>query len=319
MSDTDLNSHLGHLSTKDLEQDFSHCALESAKLIKRAATATTDFVQKHPGEVLGTLCLVELCLKNPRIGEAAQVAIDSVSARAAVGIDDALMMSRKNLKYPVYLVGRDGMVCLDEPATSSMSQVFVQARQSVARVETESASASAFAVTSDGHFITNHHVVMDKGELVNDIKLIDRFGRSHPAGIVKLDPTNDLAVIQLEHPSANPLFKPLKLGDGLASGYKPKTQEEVFCFGHPHGSKQLVGSIESSVRVRWNETPYWERKNTSVLPLHTEGGNSGSPILNSRSEVVGILKGGTPQESSLYTSLSTAAPSKYAKKLLNNE
>jgi S1-C subfamily serine protease len=316
MSDTNQDFHFSHLSAKDLEQNFSHCALESAKLTNRAAEATVQFVKQHPGEVVGTLCLVELCLKNPQIGKAAQEAVESVSARAAVGIDDALMMSRKSLQFPAYVVGKDEMVCLDQPAASSMSQVYMRARQSVARVETENSYASAFAVTRDGKFITNHHVVMNKGALVSDIKLMDRFGKSHVAEVVNVDHTNDLAVLQLKRPSSNPLFKPLKFGDGLVPGYKPKEQEEIFCFGHPHGSTELVGSIESNVRVRWNETPYWARKNTSVLPLHTESGNSGSPILNSRAEVVGILTGGTSTESTLYTSLSTAAPSNYANRLL---
>jgi S1-C subfamily serine protease len=221
MSDTNLDLHFSHLSAKDLEQNFSQCAVESANLMNRAAEATVQFENQHPGEIVGTICLVELCLKNPQIGKAAQEAVETVLARAAVGIDDALMMSRKNLKFPAYVVGKDEMVYLDQPAASSMSQVYIRARQSVARVRTtelvgdemENFNASAFAVTSDGKFITNRHVVTNRGALVTDIKLIDRFGKSHAAEVVNVDHGNDLAVIQLKRPSSNPLFKPLKFGD----------------------------------------------------------------------------------------------------------
>jgi hypothetical protein len=122
ISDTNLDFHFSHLSAKDLEQNFSHCVLESAKLANGAAEATVQFAKQHPGEVVGTLCLVELCLKNPQIGKAAQEAIESISARAAVGIDDALMMSRKSLKFPVYVVGKHDVVYLDQPVVSPISQ-----------------------------------------------------------------------------------------------------------------------------------------------------------------------------------------------------
>jgi hypothetical protein len=178
MSDTNLDLHFSHLSAKDLEQNFSHCVLESAKLANGAAEATVQFAKQHPGEVVGTLCLVELCLKNPQIGKAAQEAIESISAQAAVGIDDALMMSRKSLKFPVYVVGKHDVVYLDQPVVSPISQVYMRPRQSVARVKVtdlvddkiERFNGSAFAVAHDGNFdgkfITNQHVVTKKRRTV---------------------------------------------------------------------------------------------------------------------------------------------------------
>jgi S1-C subfamily serine protease len=326
MSDVNLNSHLSIYNPKDFDSNFSQCLLESAKLANKAVEATADFVKKHPVEVVGTLCLVELCIKNPQIGKAAEEAVEGISARAAVGIDDALMMSRKTLKFPVRVVGQNETFYLDQPASSSISQVYMQARQSVARVKTvdpinnemKAFNASAFAVTHDGKFITNYHVVKTAaGKLSTNIKLIDRFGKSHSAEIVKLDPLNDLAVIQLERPSANPLFKPLKFGEPMAPGYKTKEKEEVFCFGHPEGSEALVGSVESNVRLRWTGTPYNLRHNSAVLPMNIVGGNSGSPVLNSRAEVVGIVKASPKKDSSLYKSLTIAAPSDFAKELLH--
>ena len=178
ISDTNLDFHFSHLSAKDLEQNFSHCVLESAKLANGAAEATVQFAKQHPGEVVGTLCLVELCLKNPQIGKAAQEAIESISAQAAVGIDDALMMSRKSLKFPVYVVGKHDVVYLDQPVVSPISQVYMRPRQSVARVKVtdlvddkiERFNGSAFAVAHDGNFdgkfITNQHVVTKKRRTV---------------------------------------------------------------------------------------------------------------------------------------------------------
>jgi S1-C subfamily serine protease len=283
--------------------------------------------QDHPYATTAALCLVGLCVKSPVVKEAAKETIDGISGRLAVGVDDALMASRKTVKFPIAIVGKSDALHLDEPVESTLSQAYMKARQSVARVITTKAvdggaearfNATAFAVSKEGKFVTNYHVVMDRTEnAASEIKLVDRFKKEHPADVLSLDKGRDLAIIQLRHPSANVLFKPLKFGKELKPGYNLNPEEEVFCFGHPHGTETLIGSVKSDVRIRWSDTPYHKRWGETVVPIHTEGGGSGSPLLNSHGEVIGVISSGPPPSSPLYKSLSVSASSDQAEALLN--
>jgi S1-C subfamily serine protease len=313
------NFHFNSRSVDRAEDQVAHSLEAVRKLAADIGEGSIKIVREHPVETSATLCLVGFCLKNPAVREAAKEAIVGMSARVAVGVDDAIMASRREVKFRTTILGRaDGLHC-SQPISSPLSQAFILARQSVARLRTtdvvfggeRTSNATAFAVTNDGKFVTNFHAVVGQ----DTFKLVDRFGKQHSASVLCTDPLNDLAVLKLNHPSAYPLFKALKFGKELAPGYHYNPKEEAFCFGYP-GTDKLTAAMKSNVEINWESTPFYEKDGRTIIPLSTRCGSSGSPVMNRQGEVTGIVNSGPPYQSPLYHSLSVAIPSDRAKAMV---
>jgi len=311
----------------DKRQDLlPHLLEEAGKISREASDFSIKLVREHPVETGTALCLVGICVKNPAIREAAKEALEGASARVAVGIDDVVMASKRTMQFPVTQLGRDDALYLNQPAYSSFSKAFIRARQSVVKVsttqviegQTEHMSGTAFAVSKDGTFVTNHHVVTGvEGLPLENINLVDRFGKKHAAHVVRLDVATDLAILNLNRRSSQVLFKPLPFGKALAPGYHFNSHEEIFCFGHPAGAEQLFGSVKSNIRLPWHRQEVFEERGTVIIPMHGGGpGSSGSPLLNKQGEVTGVVWGGPQRESPLCNSLTFAVPSDRVKALL---
>jgi S1-C subfamily serine protease len=302
----------------DKKQDqLPHLFEQTEKISREVSDFSIKLVREHPVETGAALCLVGICVKNPAIREAAKEALEEASDIVAVGFDDAVMTSKKTIQFQVAQVGRDDALHLNQPAYSSFSKAFIRARQSVAKLSTTQVidgqmkrmSGTAFAVSKDGTFVTNHHVVtgIDGRPLMN-INLVDRFGKQHAAHIVRLDEANDLAILNLNRRSSQVLFKPLPFGKSLVPGYHLNPQEEVFCFGHPAGAERLTGSVKSNIRLTWHMARYFEKRGSTIIPIHCGPGSSGSPLLNKQGEVTGVVFGGPARESPLHSSLTLAVP-----------
>jgi serine protease Do len=133
---------------------------------------------------------------------------------------------------------------------------------------------SGFVINTDGHLITNNHVVDGATEV--RVKLSD--GRELPARVVGRDPRTDLALLKVEATGLTAI--PLGDSTALAVG------EPVMAIGNPFGLEQTVttGIVSATGRVI-GEGPYDDfiQTDASINP-----GNSGGPLINARGQVVGI-------------------------------
>ncbi len=79
-------------------------------------------------------------------------------------------------------------------------QVLPSTVQIVAQFEgqDDGATGSGFALDSQGHFVTNNHVVADAAENDGPIQVVDQEGNSYDATVVGRSPTYDLAVLFVE-------------------------------------------------------------------------------------------------------------------------
>lgn len=143
-------------------------------------------------------------------------------------------------------------------------------------------SGSGVIINKAGYILTNNHVIQDATTMTVTI---------HYGGTVKelnatlqgTDPTTDLAVLKLESPPADLPVAELGDSDTLREG------QRAIVIGNPYGLDSsitvgVISALQRSVTVAKNTT--YEgmiQTDAAVNP-----GNSGGPLLNSRSQVVGI-------------------------------
>src|SRR5436305_5466748 len=133
---------------------------------------------------------------------------------------------------------------------------------------------SGVVVTSEGHIITNNHVVDQVDEI--EVQLSD--GKTKKAKLIGADALADLAVLKIDEPG----LKPLKFGDSDAV----QAGDFVVAIGNPFGFEETVtdGIISSKSRPnRADGFGDYLQTNAAINP-----GNSGGPLVNLRGEIIGI-------------------------------
>lgn len=162
------------------------------------------------------------------------------------------------------------------------------------------ANGSGFIIDPEGIVATNYHVItylfknpdsaiiikLENGKYVKAIK------------ILSFDEANDVALIKVDGKELPSLR--------LSTDYKPKQGDDVFVIGSPFGLETTISNgIISGIRG----TDDFLQITAAISP-----GSSGSPVLNSSGEVIGIatllIKGGQ--------NLNFAIPAKYVDKVRNS-
>lgn len=147
------------------------------------------------------------------------------------------------------------------------------------------ARGSGFLLDSQGHIVTNNHVVEDANEL--QVTFFD--GSTTEARMVGADPGSDLAVIKVDQ--LPPGVAPLPLGNSqeVAVG------QMAIAIGNPFGLQNTltVGVISGLGRSLIGPASAGGNGNFSIPNIiQTDAainpGNSGGPLLNARGEVIGV-------------------------------
>src|SRR5271156_2633555 len=140
-------------------------------------------------------------------------------------------------------------------------------------------AGSGFLIDTDGHILTNNHVV--QGAQTIEVTLGDQ--SRYKGKLLGSDAANDIALIQID--LAGRKITPLPLGDsrGLLVG------QRVLAIGNPFGFQStlttgVVSSLGRTVQTR--ENTFIDEAIQTDASINQ--GNSGGPLLNSRGEVIGI-------------------------------
>ena len=146
--------------------------------------------------------------------------------------------------------------------------------------QTAPTSGSGFIIDSDGHILTNNHVVRDAADIT--VTLNDK--RTFKAKVVGADPGTDVAVIKVD---AHDLPS-LPLGDSD----KIRVGDWAIAIGNPLGvlrGSVTVGIVSAEGRSNLNifgGTPDFQDFIQTDASINF--GNSGGPLCNIRGEAIGI-------------------------------
>ncbi|MEU1626212.1 trypsin-like peptidase domain-containing protein [Streptomyces sp. NPDC020096] len=151
----------------------------------------------------------------------------------------------------------------------------------------EEGTGTGFVLDTDGHILTNNHVVAPAASS-GDISVTLSGGGVHKATIVGRDTGDDLAVIKVSGVSG---LKPLTLGNSESV----RVGDPVVAIGAPY---DLEGTVTSGI-ISAKDRPITAGGGSAggsdvsyVNALQTDApinpGNSGGPLVNSQGQVIGI-------------------------------
>nr|BFF19093.1 trypsin-like peptidase domain-containing protein [Promicromonospora thailandica] len=222
----------------------------------------------------------------PVVGAAAAAALlaslGTAGAIAVSGGDDAASLAdvgqSNNRSVPV------NSSTVDNP---NWTEVTAAVQESVVSIQVEGqrggAEGSGVVLDSDGHVLTNNHVVSGAQNL--QVTLSD--GRVYDAEIVGTDPTSDLAVVRLSDPPSD--LKPATFADSdqVAVG------EPVMALGNPLGlantaTTGIVSALDRPVTASAEDGSDQVVTNAIQIDAAVNPGNSGGPLFNASGEVIGI-------------------------------
>ena len=141
------------------------------------------------------------------------------------------------------------------------------------------AQGSGFVIDSDGHIVTNDHVV----ENADSVSVRFWNGDTYSASVVGTDPSTDLAVIKVDAPSS--ILHPVSLGDSSSV----QVGDPVVAIGSPFGLEETVTSGIVSALHRQIEALNQFTINDSIqTDAAINHGNSGGPLFNAAGQVIGV-------------------------------
>lgn len=179
-----------------------------------------------------------------------------------------------------------------DPTEADNVRIYKQASPAVANIVTRTVeydfflnpvpvegAGSGFLIDTDGHILTNYHVV--QGTQTIEVTLGDQ--TRYKAKLIGADTRNDIALIKID--VAGKKVAPLPLGDSR----NLQVGQRVLAIGNPFGfSGTLTTGIVSSLgrTVQTSDTTFIDDAIQTDAAINR--GNSGGPLLDSHGQVIGI-------------------------------
>ena len=140
-------------------------------------------------------------------------------------------------------------------------------------------AGSGSVLDKKGHILTNFHVIED----AKSARVTLFNNESFPAQPVGADPDNDIAVLKIDAPPE--MLFPIELGDSS----RLRVGQKIFAIGNPFGlERTMTVGIVSSLNRQIPSRNRREMKSIIQIDAALNSGNSGGPLLDSRSQLVGM-------------------------------
>jgi hypothetical protein len=137
----------------------------------------------------------------------------------------------------------------------------------------QAASGSGFAVSYEGHIITNNHII----EGCENVR-IHRQGTTIDAVVVSRDPLNDLAVIKADF-SPSAVF--------AIDNSNPQLMQDIYVAGYPFG-QNISSSLKVTRGIVSSLTGIGNNFSNMQIDAAIQPGNSGGPIFDEGGNVIGV-------------------------------
>jgi len=142
------------------------------------------------------------------------------------------------------------------------------------------ATGSGFVIDTEGHILTNNHVV--DGATKIQVKL-GSSDTTRSAEVVGTDPASDIALLKVDAPADQ--LHPLALGDSA----KVQVGDPVVAIGNPFGLDRTVTSGIVSALQRQIQAPNgFSISHVIQTDAAINPGNSGGPLIDAGGSVIGI-------------------------------
>lgn len=188
------------------------------------------------------------------------------SSPAVVNIDTETMVKQRVMQNPFF----------DDPFFNEFFGFENRGNHPKERMVPCRGKGSGFIVNRNGYILTNNHVV----EGADKITVTLKDGRTFEAKKIGLDPTFDLAVIQID--SDNLPYLPLGDSD------KSDVGEWVVAIGNPLGFENSVTAGVISAKNRTLSAPDVNFQGFLQTDAAINPGNSGGPLIDMNGNVIGI-------------------------------
>ena len=182
-----------------------------------------------------------------------------------------MMFSTFSLTFETYSI--PAIEFLKTSAKLSTDQDISTYKKSVVVITTEDSKGTGFSISSDGKVLTNYHVIEGNEKVTVTFPEDGRF----TANVIDTYPTIDLAVLELEGDNL-PFLQ-------LADQTKFLDNEHIYFIGNPLKFNGIAneGKIIDYIKLDSLE------KEVIMIKAPVYRGNSGSPIINQKGEVIGVV------------------------------
>jgi serine protease Do len=137
-----------------------------------------------------------------------------------------------------------------------------------------SATATGFAITSDGLIATNYHVV----DGASAVSVQNAEGTNFKAEVLYTEPQHDIAILKITDKS----FEALGTVPYTFKRAESNLAEQISTYGYPDGYPAYVPGSLSSLFGQNGDTLHYK----VTMPINP--GNSGGPLWDSKGNVIGI-------------------------------
>jgi len=220
--------------------------------------------------------------------------MSSIRATALAGLSVLAVIGAGTVIIASGAVGEPARKTGDQPVTGSrpvsdtssatsgsLAALYKSVQDGVAFIQAGQGSGSGFVIDTQGHIVTNDHVVAEATSF--QVRLGEK-GKLVDATLVGADPSTDLAILKVDPAQTGPLH-PLPLGD---SG-SVQVGQSVIAIGSPYG---LSGTLTSGIVSALNRDIQSPGGQTISGAIQTDAainpGNSGGPLLDRKGRVVGV-------------------------------